>query len=172
MIRILGIDPGSRATGFGVIDIEGSRAKCVTSGFVQVKGEDLASRLRVIFTAVSEIMQTYRPDEVAVESVFMHRNADSALKLGQARGAAICALAAESLPFSEYSPSQVKQAVVGQGNAAKTQVQHMVKALLKLPQTPQPDAADALAVALCHGHNRQTLAHMAGVQGIRRGRWR
>ncbi len=156
-MRILGIDPGSRITGFGVIDVEGTRTRYVASGCVRVTGEALPERLQQIFSGVAEIVREYRPEQMAVERVFMARNADSALKLGQARGAAICAATSRELSVSEYSPREIKQAVVGKGGATKEQVQHMVCALLGLKETPQADAADALAVALCHGHTFQTL---------------
>ena len=156
-MRILGIDPGSRITGFGVIDIEGSRTRYVTSGCVKVVSEALPERLQEIFAGIAEVVQDYRPDHMAIERVFMARNADSALKLGQARGAAICAATSSALIVSEYSPREIKQAVVGKGGATKEQVQHMVCILLSLNSPPQADAADALAVALCHGHTHQTL---------------
>lgn len=156
-MRILGIDPGSRITGFGVIDIEGSRTRYVTSGCVKVASEALPERLQEIFAGIAEVVQDYRPDHMAIERVFMARNADSALKLGQARGAAICAATSSALIVSEYSPREIKQAVVGKGGATKEQVQHMVCILLSLNSPPQADAADALAVALCHGHTHQTL---------------
>jgi crossover junction endodeoxyribonuclease RuvC len=158
--RILGIDPGSRFTGFGVIDTDGRKATYVTSGFVRVSGETWAERLKVIFESVTELVQTHQPHEMSIERVFMHRNADSALKLGQARGAAICAVITHDIPVHEYSPAEIKQSVVGKGNAAKEQVQHMVRVLLNLPGNPQADAADALAAALCHGNTRQTLTHL------------
>lgn len=162
MIRILGIDPGSRFTGFGIIESDGRRsARYVTSGCVRVSGESWAERLGVIFSAVDELVTTHRPQEMAIERVFMHRNADSALKLGQARGAAICAVIQHQVPVHEYSPAEIKQSVVGRGNAAKEQVQHMVRILLNLPGSPQADAADALAAALCHGNTRATLAQIA-----------
>ena len=160
-MRILGIDPGSRITGFGVIERSGGRVRYVESGCIRTGGGEFAERLKVIFDSLREIVAIYRPGEVAVERVFMHKNADSALKLGQARGAALCAVMAEGLNVSEYSPAEIKQATVGRGNAAKTQVQHMVQALLDLPGVPQADAADALAVALCHLHTGQTLGRMA-----------
>jgi crossover junction endodeoxyribonuclease RuvC len=155
--RILGIDPGSRFTGFGVIDTDGKQAHYVTSGFVRVNGETWAERLKVIFESVTQLVRTHQPHEMSIERVFMHRNADSALKLGQARGAAICAVITHDIPVHEYSPAEIKQSVVGKGNAAKEQVQHMVRVLLNLPGTPQADAADALAAALCHGNTRYTL---------------
>lgn len=163
MIRILGIDPGSRLTGYGVVEFQGERAIWVTSGCLRIKGDDLASRLRMIFTGVNEIVDDTQPDEVAIETIFMHRNAASALKLGQARGAAVSAVAIRLLPVHEYTPAEIKKAIVGKGNAAKGQIQHMVKTLLGLNKVPQEDAADALAVALCHAHTRRTLNRMAGM---------
>jgi crossover junction endodeoxyribonuclease RuvC len=172
MTRILGIDPGSRITGFGVIELEGSKLSYVESGCIRAGDGDFAGRLKTIFDGVRDIVEIYGPTEVAIEQVFMHRNPDSALKLGQARGAAICAVMSKGLTISEYTPSEIKKATVGKGNAAKDQVQHMVQALLKLPGMPQADAADALAVALCHNHTSQTLSHLEGVRGSRRGRYR
>ena len=171
-MRILGIDPGSQITGYGVIEVDGAHSCYVTSGCLRLPQGPLPARLRTIFVELSEIMATYRPDELAVEAVFMHRNPDSALKLGQARGAAICAGVVRDLPVAEYSPRQVKQAVVGQGGATKFQVQHMVKVLLKLAGDPQADAADALAVALCHSHTRRTLAQVPTARRSRAGRMR
>ena len=171
MIRILGIDPGSQITGYGIIDMDGNHATPVTHGIIKVKGEELGDKLHLIFNEISEIITTHKPDEAAIERVFMHRNADSALKLGQARGSAITAIANNSLPTYEYTANQVKQATVGKGHAAKQQVQHMVKILLCLNEVPQADAADALAIALCHGHSREGLLRMANVaDGIKRGR--
>ncbi len=172
MIRILGIDPGSRVTGFGVVEADKQTAICVASGCVRTRGDTLAERLQIIFAGVSEILDKYQPEEVAVEKVYVHRNVESALKLGQARGAAICAVANRQVPVFEYSPSQIKQSVVGRGNAAKSQVQHMVAAILNLNRSPQADAADALAMALCHSHFRYTLAQLPGVGAVsvRRGR--
>lgn len=158
--RILGIDPGSRFTGFGVIDSDGRNSRYVTSGFIRVSGDTWAERLGVIFQSVTELVHTHQPHEMSIEKVFMHRNADSALKLGQARGAAICAVITHDIPVHEYTPAEIKQSVVGKGNAAKEQVQHMVRVLLNLPGNPQADAADALAAALCHGNTRQTLNHL------------
>ncbi len=157
-LRILGIDPGSRVTGFGIVDLDSQRVSYVTSGCIRVNGAALPDRLKCIFEELSEIIMLHRPDEVAVESVFMHRNAGSALKLGQARGAAICAAAMRQLPVSEYAPARIKQAIVGRGRAEKEQVMHMVMVLLRLSSSPQADAADALATALCHCHTRQTLS--------------
>jgi crossover junction endodeoxyribonuclease RuvC len=144
----------------------------VASGQLRVGEQAMAERLRRIFEGLAELVEAYRPDEVAVEQLFMHRNPDSALKLGQARGAAICAVVTRELSVAEYTPAQIKQSVVGSGRADKTQVQHMVRALLQLPGPLGADAADALAVALCHAHTRQTLQHLPVVRGRRGGRLR
>jgi crossover junction endodeoxyribonuclease RuvC len=172
MTRILGIDPGSRITGYGIIEAERGRSTYVASGCVRIEAEALPERLKIIFDAVGELVSRYDPEEMAIESVFVRHNADSALKLGQARGAAICAGVNRALAVSEYSPREVKQAIVGRGGAAKEQVQHMVRALLGLSDTPQADAADALAVALCHGNTRHGLVRLPGVTGKRGGRLR
>lgn len=172
MTRILGIDPGSRITGFGIIELEGRRLSYVQSGCIRAGDGDFAGRLKTIYDGLCEIVEVYTPTQVAIEQVFMHRNPDSALKLGQARGAAICAVMSKGLTISEYTPAEIKKATVGKGNAAKEQVQHMVQMLLKLPGMPQADAADALAVALCHNNTSQTLSHLEGVRGTRRGRYR
>ncbi len=164
MTRILGIDPGSRFTGFGVIDIEGNHAKHVVNGCIRIKGETLADRLLQIFTEIDEAITAYGPEEVAIEKIFMHKNADSALKLGQARGVAIAVCATRHLEVFEYTANQVKQATVGKGHAKKEQVQHMIKILLCLREDLQEDAADALAIALCHGHSRNTLMRIQGVR--------
>ncbi|MDT8407832.1 MAG: crossover junction endodeoxyribonuclease RuvC [Methylococcales bacterium] len=156
MTRILGIDPGSRITGFGLIDDNGRLRRYVASGCIRVQAESFPERLRQIFHNLTEIVQHYQPDEMAIEQVFMHKNADSALKLGQARGAAICAVQAAGVPVYEYAARQVKQALVGKGGADKHQVQHMVKVLLTLSGELQIDASDALGVSLCHAHFRQT----------------
>lgn len=162
MTRILGIDPGSRKTGYGLIDVQRSKATYVASGVIRIPDGPLPERLKLIFDAVSQISAQYRPEQMAIENVFMAKSAGSALKLGQARGAAIVAAANADLPVSEYEARKVKQAVVGTGAADKLQVQHMVKTLLTLPAAPQEDAADALAVALCHMHTTQTLVQAAG----------
>ena len=164
MAIILGIDPGSRFTGYGVISQQGRSFSYLGSGCIKAlsQGEDLGSRLQTIFAGVSEIILQFKPDMFAIEQVFMAKNPDSALKLGQARGAAIVAATNNGLIIAEYSARQIKQAVVGNGGADKTQVQHMVKTILKLPGTPQADAADALAVALCHAHSHQSLEKLAG----------
>lgn len=170
--RILGIDPGSRVTGYGIIDVQGADTLHVASGSLHLGSGAMAERLGSIFRELSAIVTHYEPQEMAIEKVFVHRNVDSALKLGQARGAAICAAFNGALTVSEYSPSEIKLAVVGRGAAAKEQVQHMVRALLRLPVPPQADEADALAVALCHSHTRQLLARLPAAQGVRRGRAR
>jgi len=158
--RILGIDPGSRLTGFGVIDFDGNRALYVASGTVKSIDGAFADRLRQIFESIGGIMDDFHPDIVAIESVFMHKNAGSALKLGHARSAAICATFAHGVEVHEYAPREIKQAVVGTGAATKEQVQHMVVSILTLDGPPSEDAADALAAALCHGHQRRIQARL------------
>jgi crossover junction endodeoxyribonuclease RuvC len=170
MIRVLGIDPGSRITGYGIIDMQGNHATHIAHGSIRIQGDDLAAKLRYLYRELIRLLDEHRPDEISVEKVFMHKNADSALKLGQARGCAITACAEMDLPVFEYTATQVKQATVGKGHAAKEQVQHMIKVLLCLRSLPEPDAADALAIALCHGHSREGLLRMAGVRGMRGGR--
>lgn len=160
MKRILGIDPGSRITGYGIIDMSSGGAKYVASGSIRVADGYFPERLKQIFAGVSELVEQFRPDQLAIEQVFMHKNADSALKLGQARGAAICAAQLGGLPVFEYAAREVKQALVGKGNAQKAQVQHMVKILLGLSGTLQTDAGDALGICLCHAHHRQTRLRM------------
>ncbi len=145
MAIILGIDPGSRVTGYGVIRQVGRQLSYLGSGCIRTKVDDLPSRLKLIYAGVTEIITQFQPDYFAIEQVFMAKNADSALKLGQARGVAIVAATNQSLPVFEYAARQVKQTVVGIGSAEKSQVQHMVRTLLKLPANPQADAADALA---------------------------
>ncbi len=156
-MRILGIDPGSRITGYGLLEINDQQCRYVTCGCIRTQHQQLDQRLLVIFRDMQELIHTYQPDEMAIEKVFFHQNADAALKLGQARGAAICAVAQTAIAIYEYTPTQIKQAVVGNGHAKKQQVQHMVQAILALSKIPQVDAADALGVALCHFHTRQTL---------------
>jgi crossover junction endodeoxyribonuclease RuvC len=168
---ILGIDPGSRKTGYGLVQRYGSKTAYIASGVIRMSAElTLPERLKEIFSAVSEIIVQYRPDEMAVEQVFMAKSAGSALKLGQARGAAIVAGVSRELAVFEYEARKVKQAVVGSGAADKVQVQHMVKTLLKLPRAPQEDAADALAVALCHANTQHNLIHVTQARHFRRGR--
>lgn len=172
MPTILGIDPGSRITGFGLIAMNGRKMEYVASGCIRVKDGILSDRLNQIFDCISEVVQEYKPTEAAIEQVFMSKNADSALKLGQARGAAMVAMAQHALVVAEYSARQIKQAVVGTGGADKTQVQHMVTSLLGLNQSPQADAADGLAVAICHGHAMQSALFQAGAKKVTRGRLR
>jgi len=160
--RILGIDPGSRLTGFGIIEVESLRVVYVASGCIRTHETGIDGRLREIFEGVSEVLKEYRPEVMAIETVFVRRNVASALKLGQARGAAICAVATHGVPCHEYSPTQIKKAVVGRGNAAKAQVQHMIRSLLSLPSMPQADACDALACALCHTHHWQSHEALSG----------
>lgn len=154
-VRILGLDPGSQATGFGVIDWIDGDARYVASGAIRTSGVEFPPRLRQIYEGVQAIMREYAPREVAVERVFMHRNADSALKLGQARGAALCAVFADDPEVFEYAPREVKLAVVGSGGAQKEQVQLMVRTLLKLQGELGADAADAIGIALCHAYARE-----------------
>ena len=171
MALILGVDPGSRKTGYGIIDFLGGKASYVASGVIRMDAAyTLPERLKCIFEGLREVIEHYQPQEFAIEQVFMATNPSAALKLGQARGAAIVAACSCSLPVSEYEARKVKQAVVGTGAANKAQVQHMVKALLNLSGTPQEDAADALAVALCHANTQQYLVRTAGAQQFRRGR--
>ena len=147
---VLGIDPGSRLTGYGVIDASERSLTYVASGCIRTGSGDFPERLAEIYRGVVEVIETHRPSVRSIEQVFVAKNPSSALKLGQARGVAIAAAVAQSLPVHEYAPRQVKQAVVGTGSAGKEQIQHMVTAILKLPGTPSADAADALAIALCH----------------------
>jgi crossover junction endodeoxyribonuclease RuvC len=147
---ILGIDPGSRCTGFGLIDNAPNRITYIHSGFFKIQGDSLAQRLGQIYQQIDELIQQYQPQQMSIEQVFMHRNADSALKLGQARGAAICAGHLAGLEVAEYAAREVKQSIVGTGSATKDQVQHMVKHLLSLRQPLQSDESDGLAIAICH----------------------
>jgi crossover junction endodeoxyribonuclease RuvC len=162
----LGIDPGSRLTGFGVLDFDGDTPTYVASGTVKSMDGEFAERLRQIFDSVSRIVAEYRPDIVAIESVFMHKNAGSALKLGHARSAALCATFEYDVEVVEYAPRAIKQAVVGTGAATKEQVQHMVVSILQLEGAPAPDAADALAAALCHGNQRRLNAQLGNARII------
>lgn len=161
-MRILGIDPGLRITGFGLIEKKGSRLAYITSGCIRSDGdESLPARLKSILDGLAEIVAVHAPDQAAVEKIFVNVNPQSTLLLGQARGAAISAMVLAGLPVAEYTALQVKQAVVGKGHAAKEQVQHMVRQLLSLPGEPSPDAADALACAICHAHGGQGLGKIA-----------
>lgn len=174
MTRIIGIDPGSRRTGYGIIDITGSNISYVSSGIIRLPEGGLPSRLKLIFDGISQLLDQYQPETMAVEDVFFARDPKAALKLGQARGAAIVAGVNAQLPLSEYSARSVKQAVVGTGAADKKQVQMMVTSLLKLAEAPAEDAADALAVAICHAHSMRTEKLLAnhGLSNYARGRHR
>jgi len=152
-VRILGLDPGSVVTGFGVVDVAPTGTTYLASGSIRAGRGGLAERLQLIFGHVTELVETYAPGDVAIERVFMHANPDSALKLGQARGAVLCAAGRSGASIHEYTPREVKLAVTGTGAAEKAQVQHMVKALLGLQGRLGADAADALAIALCHSHH-------------------
>ncbi len=159
-MRVLGIDPGSRITGFGVVEVKSQQPQLIACGAIKVGGGEFPERLKTIFDDLSECIDRYTPDEVAIERVFVSRNADSALKLGQARGAAIVAAVNRDLPVFEYAARQIKQAMVGRGAADKHQVQHMVKVLLSISDDLQEDAADALGVALCHINTRATQQYL------------
>ena len=168
-MRILGIDPGLRTTGFGVIDVDGSDLRYVASGTIStlhlVKGQ-LPERLKVLFDGICEVVQRYEPDSASVEIVFVNVNPQSTLLLGQARGACITALVSNQLPVAEYTALQMKQAVVGYGRADKNQIQEMVKRLLALPGLPGPDAADALGLAITHAHAAKAMARLAQADGV------
>lgn len=157
---ILGIDPGSRKTGFGLIENHPDRLSYIHSGFFNITGDSLADRLGQIFSDISDLIVEYKPQQMGIEQVFMHRNADSALKLGQARGVAICAGHRAGLEIGEYSPRLIKQALVGTGAASKDQVQHMVQRLLNLSRTLQSDESDGLAIAICHAQYYATEQKM------------
>ena len=159
VVRILGIDPGLRSTGFGLIDKTGNKLTYVASGCIKSdERQALPERLKTLINGLAEVIESYHPAETAVEQVFVNINPQSTLLLGQARGAAIAALVLAGLPVAEYTALQIKQAVVGHGKAAKEQVGHMVMRLLQLPGEPARDAADALACAICHAHGGQGLA--------------
>jgi crossover junction endodeoxyribonuclease RuvC len=169
-MRVLGIDPGSRVTGFGVVQVlRNGRIVYVASGCVRVPPGNFSDKLKTVYDGIAEIIKTYQPTVLAVEKVFMARNADSALKLGQARGAAILAGANQALEVAEYTALQIKRAAVGKGHAGKQQVQHMVKALLGLSAAPPADAADALACAICHAHHAVGLRTLPRRAAARRG---
>jgi crossover junction endodeoxyribonuclease RuvC len=160
-VRILGIDPGLRVTGFGLVQQTGQRLAYVTSGCIRTADAQLPERIKTILEGLAEVMEQGQPDHVAIEKVFVNVNPQSTLLLGQARGAAICAAVGRSLPVAEYTALQVKQAVVGNGHAKKEQVQEMVRRLLTLPGVPGSDAADALACAICHAHGGMGLGSVA-----------
>ncbi|MDR2129347.1 MAG: crossover junction endodeoxyribonuclease RuvC [Burkholderiaceae bacterium] len=173
-MRILGIDPGLRSTGFGVLDATGGASAplaYVASGVIQTQGADqgnLPARLKIIFDGIAELAEHYRPDIAVVEIVFINVNPQASLLLGQARGACVTALVARGLPVAEYTALQMKKAVAGHGKAAKAQVQEMVKRLLQLPAAPRADAADALALAITHAHASRPLALLGASGGVRR----
>ncbi|KUJ74984.1 crossover junction endodeoxyribonuclease RuvC [Thiomicrospira sp. XS5] len=148
--RILGIDPGSRKAGFGLIESGRYHPSYLLSGVIRVEKLSGAERLKTIFESVCQIIDQYQPQVMAIEKVFVYKNPNSAIKLGQARGVILCAAALKEVPIMEYTPTQIKSTIVGQGHASKDQVQFMVQNLLKLTESPQEDAADALAAALCH----------------------
>jgi len=162
--RILGIDPGSRVTGYGVIETDGVRSRHLASGCIRTAAGDFPARLGEIFHGVREVLVEWRPQQVAVEQVFVSRNAASALKLGQARGAAISAVVTLDLQVFEYTPAAVKQGLVGNGRAEKEQVQHMVRVILGMQGKMALDESDALAVALCHAHSHATRRQIEAAQ--------
>lgn len=160
MTRILGIDPGSRCTGIGIIDADGDKSRVVHYCDIRTGNGEFPERLGVIFSEISSLIATHKPQQAAVESQFMSKNAQSALKLGQARGAAVCAAVNAGLSVAEYAPRAVKQAIVGTGKADKAQMQHMMGILLGIREKIPEDAADALAVALCHHHTASSQSRM------------
>lgn len=164
MARILGIDPGSRVTGFGVIESDGRHSRHVASGTIRTGSGEFPVRLGEIFRGISEVIEQHAPTQVAIEQVFMAKNASSALKLGQARGVAIAAAVTRDLPVFEYAPRAVKQALVGAGGADKEQVQHMIRVLLSLSGKMGLDESDALAIALCHAHSHTTLNKLGALR--------
>ncbi len=155
---VLGIDPGSRRTGYGLLAVRERSVEYVASGCIKAEIGDMPQRLGIIYRGVSELIDQFNPTELAIEEVFLAKNASSALKLGQARGVAIAAAVAGELPVHEYAAKRVKQSLVGTGRGSKEQVAHMVRILLKLPGAPQADAADALAIALCHVNTCQLVS--------------
>ena len=172
MAIILGIDPGSRITGYGLINATGNKLVFIDCGCIKTESSPLPERLHQIFKGLCQVIERYSPQQAAIEDVFMGRNASAALKLGQARGGAIVACLHKELPIEEYSARTVKQAIVGRGAAEKQQVQHMVKLLLGIDKKLQEDAADALAVAICHAHTQTSLIKMAGAKSFSRKRLR
>lgn len=166
--RILGLDPGSLRTGYGVVEVDRHRTSYLVSGAIKTTGSSLAERLQQIFAGVEQLTGEFRPDEVAIERIFMHRNADSALKLGQARGAALSATFLLRPRVFEYAPREVKLAVVGTGGAQKDQVQLMVRRLLNITGSLTEDASDALAIALCHAHSRRLVGLASAAAGAAR----
>ena len=169
-MTILGIDPGSRITGFGIIKVYQNKIYYVASGCIRITKDSTANKLKQISDGINEIVKLYKPTESSIEQIFMFQNPMGAIKLGQARGVAMCTLAQNNLNVAEYSAKQIKQAVVGTGQADKTQVQHMVQTLLNLNKKPQADAADALAIAICHYHSNKILNKLNNCSRIARGR--
>ncbi|MEQ8952963.1 MAG: crossover junction endodeoxyribonuclease RuvC [Gammaproteobacteria bacterium] len=172
MSIVLGIDPGSRRTGYGLIRVAGNKLSYVDAGCITTGSGEQAERLHIIFTELCAVIASHQPQQAAIEDVFVGRNVSSALKLGQARGSAMVACLSHELPLSEYSARQVKKAVVGAGAADKQQVQHMVKAILGVDATLVEDAADALAVAICHANTQASLIRMAGAKSFSRKRFK
>jgi crossover junction endodeoxyribonuclease RuvC len=170
-MRILGIDPGLRITGYGVLDQSGQKLSYVASGRIRSPAGELDRRIKAILDGLTEVIAEYRPAQVVIEKVFVNVNPNSTLLLGQARGTAVCAAVMHGLPVAEYTALQVKQSVVGNGHAQKQQVQEMVRRLLRLAGDPSPDAADALACAICHAHGGRGYGGLAAA-GRRRGRSR
>ena len=164
MLSVIGIDPGSRVTGYGIIRCQGQKIQHLAHGCIKIDSEDWSSRLHEIFAGLTKVIHQYHPEHAAIEQVFMSQNANSAIKLGQARGAAIVAVAEHGLPLAEYAARQVKRAVVGYGAATKQQIQHMMKQLMGLPELPPADAADALAIALCHAHSFECTKRLQRAQ--------
>jgi len=164
MAIILGIDPGSRVTGYGLVNATGNKLEYIACGAIKTGDTTHPERLKQIFDGLNQVIERYSPQQSAIEEVFMGRNAAAALKLGQARGSAIIACLQHELPLEEYSARKIKQAIVGRGAAEKQQVQHMVKALLGISEKLQEDAADALAVAICHANTQAGLIRMAGAR--------
>ena len=172
MPLILGIDPGSRKCGYGLVSASGSNLQYVACGVIRVETLLFPERLQAIFSNLCDIISEFAPDEAAVEEVFVGKSMSSALKLGHARGVAMVACTSHQLPVYEYAARKVKQALVGSGVADKSQMQQMIKTMLRLSAVPKEDAADALSVAVCHAHTRHTLIKLAGVRHGRRGRMR
>lgn len=164
-MRILGIDPGSVKTGYGLIECRGQQVRAVSYGVIKTGSGDFPQRLKVIFQSISALISEYQPEQFAIETVFVSKNAASALKLGQARGAAICAAVNVDLPVGEYAPREIKQALVGKGSAEKSQVAYMVGLLLSINKKIPEDAADALAIALCHQHSSSGQDRLAAALG-------
>lgn len=171
MSLILGVDPGSLITGYGLIDVALGRFSYVDSGCIRMKDKNITLRLQTIYRCLRSIIEEYHPEDAAIEEVFMHTNPGGALKLGQSRGAAITAIVQDDIPVGEYSARQIKKSVVGTGAADKEQVQHMVMTLLKLNKSPAADAADALAVAICHANTQQSLKLVSKAANYSRKRW-